>query len=321
MDNEPFSVLKKFGVTAENGYVYYDGDYDLLESLCDLIYNNDSTQLYKLGNNDVYFLRKFCSGKFLLYKKGITNLKEVIKQFYYKDKKYYITYDSNGEYKYGKKILNNYNILPENELFINNIVEKIKKHSNLNINLLLHGEPGTGKSSFVEIIAHKFGSNVCILPVNKEILISKALDNISNKKNTILLIPEIDKILDVFGNPIHSENEFYELLDGSRTPRGSIIIMTCNNIELLKKNKILTRPGRIHFEIEFNRIQSSDIEFIIKKYYPDHSDFSIFDKYVNKVTHAEFHTAVCQAYIMNKDINKLKIDSVQQKEEKLELYY
>ena len=65
----------------------------------------------------------------------------------------------------------------------------------------------------------------------------------------------------------------------------------------------------------------SDIKHIIRQYYPNYEDFSMFEKYVDNISHAEFHTAVCQCYIMDKDIKNLKITLKTHKETDCGMYY
>jgi len=302
----PFVFLK---ISPHDGYeIYHNWNDDINIELCKLIYIDPDGRVYKVGDKDVYYASYKCNTH-ILYHTSISKkqMKQICEDYSHKSHFYYIHHKEDGKSSYGKKISCNYNLLPEREQFLDKLVEKMTIHKNLTINILLHGEPGTGKSTFVECIADKMNRNVEVLPVGNELHLSNILTKLSSAKKSIILMPEIDKILDNEGNPTHSENDIYEFLDGSNRPHGSVIIITCNDLSKLKKNKVLSRPGRIHFEFEFTNAQQSDIEYIVKIYFPDFTNFSVFNKYIGKVSHAEFHTAVCQAYIMDKNIEAIDI--------------
>lgn len=323
MLDEPFNIYKLLNITPADGYKITETCQDIALVKCKLIYISHNIQVHQLGEYNIYCARIDHRTEIVNHNSiSDDDLESIIEKFSTSGRLYYKKYNEKGEDTYGKEIVTDYNILPDKKLLIDNIKAKIDKHPKLTINLLLYGEPGTGKSSFVEYVANVFQRNVHVLPICKNTMLSKVIDKISACKDRIVLIPEIDKILDDFGNPIHSENELYEFLDGSNRPVGSVIIMTCNDVSKFKRNTVLTRPGRIHFELEFKNVEMSDIEYIVKRYYPDFNDFSIFTKYVGKVSHAEINTAVCQHYIMDKKItNKFAIQLKTQKIEQADIYY
>jgi Cdc6-like AAA superfamily ATPase len=320
--SEPFNIFKFLNLSIEDGYSIYHNRSEINIKKCKQIYLSPSIDAYEIIKDKIYYFDINNGGYIIMHNTiSIDEVKVVLKKYSSCGKLYYKKYDVEGKLSYGKCIKAKYNMASKRKVLIDNIIQKMEIHKNLTINIILYGEPGTGKSSFVEQIAQIKQSNIYVLPMSKETKLANIINDISTRDDSIILIPEIDKMLDTFGNPIHSENELYEFLDGSNRPNGSIVIITCNDIKKFKSNKTLSRPGRIHFEIEFELIEKSDIEFIIKTYYPDFVDFHLFDKYINKVSHAEFNTAICQSYIMNKDITtNFSITLKTQKGNQLNIY-
>ena len=208
----------------------------------------------------------------------------------------------NKYFKRFKKIENDTKLDSNIDNIVNNIVNKVLNY-NISVNIVLHGNPGTGKSSCIEIIAKRLNSNVYILPINDDLL--DAVKELGTIQKSVILIPELDKHI---GRNDEKYKEYeqiiLELLCGCYSVKNSIIAITCNDINKLRQNPIMTRPGRVHSIIEFPMITLDLIKNIVLKYYPDHIDFSIFHKYVNKVSVAEFNTA-----ILNSFINDKKLDS------------
>lgn len=315
----PFDLHR---INSADGYETLDYEIPVyMQDKMDLVCISDKYLLYKIRDLKIYLLSVPQRMTQIVYhtslskksaKKHLDNL--------YGGKINYIQYDNKGSSSYCKQILPDVYTKPSRIKFINQIIDKMSTHPKLNINLLLTGSPGTGKSSFVEVVAKHYKTNIHIVPTCDISSMSYAIKTISVRKNIVVLFPEIDKLLDDMGNLIHENTELYEFLDGSNTPAGSIIIITCNDAEKFHKNKILSRPGRIHFVHDFGLIEEEDIDFIVHKYFPD-ADASKYYKYVNKITHAEFHTAVCQKYIIDETLDTLDIKGVSHKKNKTNIYF
>jgi ATP-dependent 26S proteasome regulatory subunit len=237
--------------------------------------------------------------------------------------KYYKEYDRNSDCYCSLSQINNNNKLPSNiKPIVNNIVNKVLNYDKLSINVVLYGEPGTGKSSCVEIISRKLNSNVYILPMNESL--KSAIIKLSDVTKSVILIPELDKFLLSFSkNEKYSEYEqlLLEFLCGCYTTKNNIVIITCNDYKSLKQHKIMTRPGRVHFSVEFSNITEELIKNIVLEYFPDFTNFNILSKFAGKVSIAEFRTAVMNKFIMDKPIDEsFKVEHMKYNESSRSLY-
>lgn len=325
MQQEFFSIEKSLGLTRENGYeksnLYIDEI--PIDKFMHCVTATHRYKVFKMNDYDVYLVYpdKGWNNVFRHISVNEEELKEFVKREAKKGPFYYYKYDVKGNCDRGKQIVSHIRVNPKYEQRIENTIKKMELHKNISINILLHGPPGTGKSSFVEYVATKYKSNIYVPPPFDDGKMSTIFNSISAREQCIVLLPEIDKILNEHGEPIHSSNELYELLDGMNRPVNSFIIMTCNDVNKIKKNRVLSRPGRINIELEFTLANEEDIKFIVKKYFPDFTDFDLFKQYYDKISHAEFENAICQHYIMDEPLSKFKIVLKTLAEKKLDLYY
>lgn len=119
---------------------------------------------------------------------------------------------------------------------------------------LLHGHPGTGKSSFVRALAGYFGFNIAILHLSQKGLTDDRLNSLINIKlpaRTIVLIEDADC---AFTNRSETDEYGYagssvtfagllNALDGVASAEDRIVFMTTNHPE--KLDPAFIRPGRV----------------------------------------------------------------------------
>lgn len=147
------------------------------------------------------------------------------------------------------------------------------------LNILLHGLPGTGKTSCIHAIASEINSDIGIIHFNKTIddaVLTKAINQMSNlDKCKVLVFEDIDslfsddrKAYDNAKNAI-TLSGLLNCLDGLSRNEGIIVFMTTNRRDVLD-DVALTRCCRIDIEMEFKDATEDQIETMIRYYFPSH---------------------------------------------------
>lgn len=139
-----------------------------------------------------------------------------------------------------------------------------------NLKILFYGEPGTGKSSLVKMIASEWNRNIyeCTGGKNGKFIPNAITDSSESIISPIFSISDIDKYPSLINEPevdINKEgtkeddlnykqtfNNMINALDGILSGEGRIIIMTTNHIE--KFSETITRPGRIDLKMKITYV-------------------------------------------------------------------
>ena len=159
------------------------------------------------------------------------------------------------------------------------------------LGILLHGEPGCGKTSFIKALAKDTNRHVVNIKLSKNTTIqqinnffySSRIDiiqdgitvsyEIENDKR-IIVMEDIDCLSDIVsrqtssgegdngGNEQLNLSVLLNILDGVLETPGRIVIMTSN--EPNKLDKALIRPGRIDINLEFKKCSRDDIIDIVE---------------------------------------------------------
>ncbi|KAJ3416384.1 mitochondrial chaperone [Chytridiales sp. JEL 0842] len=114
---------------------------------------------------------------------------------------------------------------------------------------ILHGPPGSGKSSLIAAIAGQLQLNLCLLTLSNSKLSDRELANavVSSPQNSILVLEDIDVAFSVDKNRKQSGckitlSGLLNVLDGLISQEGRLVFMTTNNLAALPPS--LLRPGR-----------------------------------------------------------------------------
>ncbi|GAA5794837.1 hypothetical protein HPULCUR_000185 [Helicostylum pulchrum] len=130
---------------------------------------------------------------------------------------------------------------------------------------LLYGPPGTGKTSLVQSVASKIKMNVAIISLSGSMDDEKFNVMLQEvPRNSILVMEDIDHC--IIKDP-NSENDtssgkitmsgLLNALDGVIAQEGSMVFMTCNDVNRLQP--ALLRPGRIDMKMELGYADKSQI--------------------------------------------------------------
>lgn len=144
---------------------------------------------------------------------------------------------------------------------------------------ILHGKPGTGKSSTIKAIASNFNKNICIidLSIMSNQIFERAMSTVP--KNSIVLIEDFDSCSAVHNREtkVQSDSIFdvemltlskiLNVLDGVISLNGSIIFLTTNHLE--KIDAAMVRKGRVDYIYEIPHLEDAEIKEYISLMYPD----------------------------------------------------
>lgn len=125
------------------------------------------------------------------------------------------------------------------QLFLDSEDEYVKRGVPYHRGYMLHGPPGTGKSSAVRAITGHLNLDLFFLSLGDIKEDSAVMDMISHiERKGVLLLEDIDRV-----ESHTSLSALLNALDGVATPHGLVTMMTTNNIE--KLDPVLLRKGRI----------------------------------------------------------------------------
>jgi len=163
---------------------------------------------------------------------------------------------------------------------------------------LLHGLPGTGKTSVAKILANMYNLPVFILDVanltdDELMTLVTDINYFTRNQRYILLMEDLDRTsifddeFDRYGHRRNSKGPslqtFLNILDGMLNPFGRILIITGNDVSKFRNCAVAFRPGRIDREIEFGHCTSEQIRRLVELFY----NVVIGDVAFNKITPAE----------------------------------
>jgi hypothetical protein len=134
--------------------------------------------------------------------------------------------------------------------------EKIKKFieeetENL---ILLHGDPGTGKSNYIKHIITNSKKKIIYIPPSMLTTISSPgfITFMMENKNSILLIEDAEEVLSIERNS--ATNNLLGLTDGFLKDALGLKVIATFNCDIGKIDPALLRKGRMFFEYNFNKL-------------------------------------------------------------------
>jgi chaperone BCS1 len=168
---------------------------------------------------------------------------------------------------------------------------------------LVHGPPGTGKTSLIKSIASDLDCDLYILPISKDMLDTNLVDAFSyisdnEEKERIIVIEDIDTLFDEERKKDDNCNgitlqAFLNCLDGFTCVEGTMLFLTANKPEVL--DFAMIRSCRIDNKISLDYADKYQTECMFTRFLPEQIDN--FKNFYKEVYHKKFTTAMLQEFL------------------------
>lgn len=216
-----------------------------------------------------------------------------------------------------KKTYNTYFVDEDIKIKMMSIVKKFKQSKNVydqkgipyKLSILLEGEPGTGKTSFVKVISREEALNIYIvnavdIATHIDVVVSEL--NLRKRKLIILVVEDIHKIPTVF------YGHLYNLLDGIYDVTNCIIVMT-SNLPHEKLDKTLIRPGRVNYIFKLGYLSDSTKRQMLDILIPnDDNKTHTIDIIIKKTKDIQLTPATLENWIQHNLLEQTFYDHVEE---------
>lgn len=138
---------------------------------------------------------------------------------------------------------------------------------------LLHGPPGTGKTSFAYALAGELRLKLCALSLTNPKLNDQTIADLLQKTppRSLILIEDIDAFFVARDKQdVRIKVSFSGLLnalDGVSAQEGRIVFLTTNHLDRL--DKALIRPGRVDVVVELGNASAAMLRTMFLRFHPD----------------------------------------------------
>ena len=228
----------------------------------------------------------------------------------------YTFIDGYWDFKRGNRVRKRESLFIEEEKY-KPLLAKISKFSSeksrdiynrLNIpykmNILLHGPPGCGKSSFIEITAHELKRNIRFMQITPKITDEQFSSAISGLgESDILVCEDIDclfverKTEDTQKNAM-TFSGLLNCFDGINGGKNGLIVFLTTNYKC-RLDKALTRPGRVDVSCEFSYMNKTTLKNMIKWYFESDFNEDDFDKFYIKIEDLKLTGAIMSQFLLS----------------------
>lgn len=151
---------------------------------------------------------------------------------------------------------------------INTLIEKALKREKSGL-ILLHGAPGTGKTSYIKNLISKFPDHNFIFIQNEfiqDLLNPEFISFLLQNRNSILIIEDAEKVVVSRENVSESSvvSTILQLTDGLFSDYLNIKIICTFNTNIDRVDKALLRKGRMIANYEFKPLSTEKVNKLLK---------------------------------------------------------
>lgn len=176
------------------------------------------------------------------------------------------------------------------------------------LNILLHGLPGSGKTSVIKTLASKFGLNVAIIPFSPKLTddsLAQALMNASAIGCRLIALEDVDCVFEPNRKPGDSVAASLTLsgllncMDGMLrgAARGLIMVLTANVVD--KIDEAVLRTARVDYALEFTHADMFQTQACFA-FYSEVFDYTFTEKewavFWESISCHQYSTALLQQF-------------------------
>lgn len=179
---------------------------------------------------------------------------------------------------------------------------------------MLHGPPGTGKSSFIQALSSHLGYNICLLNLSDGMVTDDRLAHllVGLPERSCLLVEDVDAVT-LDGAERHGLSRLtlsglLNALDGVGSSEERIVFMTTNHLSRLPP--ALIRPGRIDSLHLFDLASPDQAHRMFLRFYPDHEQLA--EEFVRALGQKRLSPATIQGhFIQHKESPENALQNIQ----------